>query len=123
MRFAVALRHLLFQLWIIRQLDWEFGGFVEQCSQQLVDGDVSILCGVVIRATECCAAQVCKLEAYQSEIARAQGFGARSLNEFKQEHSRQRGGESPSLFMYSFDWRGTRTSGRAHPGEACRQDR
>ncbi|MFE5807347.1 RNase A-like domain-containing protein [Streptomyces sp. NPDC056491] len=40
---------------------------------------------------------------YQSEIARAQGFGARSLNEFKQEHSWQRGGESPSLFMYSFD--------------------
>ncbi|MFJ9344745.1 RNase A-like domain-containing protein [Streptomyces sp. NPDC101733] len=40
---------------------------------------------------------------YQSEIARAQGFGARSLNEFKQEHSWQRGGESPIPFMYSFD--------------------
>ncbi|MFD7258109.1 RNase A-like domain-containing protein [Streptomyces sp. NPDC059874] len=40
---------------------------------------------------------------YQSEIARAQGFGARSLNEFKQEHRWQRGGESPTPFMYSFD--------------------
>ncbi|MGW2585853.1 RNase A-like domain-containing protein [Streptomyces virginiae] len=40
---------------------------------------------------------------YRSEIARAQGFGARSLNEFKQEHSWQRGGESPIPFMYSFD--------------------
>ncbi|WP_328393913.1 hypothetical protein OHS70_04595 [Streptomyces sp. NBC_00390] len=40
---------------------------------------------------------------YQAEIARAQGFGARSLNEFKKEHSWQRGGESPFPYMYSLD--------------------
>ncbi|MET9572993.1 RNase A-like domain-containing protein [Streptomyces virginiae] len=40
---------------------------------------------------------------YESEIARAQGFGARSLNEFKQEHRWQRGGEGHSPYMYSFD--------------------
>ncbi|MBT2442624.1 hypothetical protein J7E93_21440 [Streptomyces sp. ISL-36] len=40
---------------------------------------------------------------YQAETARAQGFGARALNEFKREHKWQRAGESPSLYMYSFD--------------------
>ncbi|MEV8532913.1 RNase A-like domain-containing protein [Streptomyces sp. NPDC051211] len=40
---------------------------------------------------------------YQAEIARAQGFGARSLNEFKKEHRWQIGGESPSPYMYSLD--------------------
>ncbi|MCX2184285.1 hypothetical protein KV205_27700 [Streptomyces sp. SKN60] len=40
---------------------------------------------------------------YQAEIARAQGFGARALNEFKKEHSWQIGGESPSPYMYSLD--------------------
>ncbi|MCC0098710.1 hypothetical protein K7B10_28850 [Streptomyces flavotricini] len=40
---------------------------------------------------------------YQAEIARAQGFGARSLNEFKKEHSWQIGGESPFPYMYSLD--------------------
>ncbi|MFG2294121.1 RNase A-like domain-containing protein [Streptomyces sp. NPDC048603] len=40
---------------------------------------------------------------YQAESARAQGFGARSLNEFKKEHSWQRGGESPFPYMYSLD--------------------
>ncbi|MEV7445356.1 RNase A-like domain-containing protein [Streptomyces sp. NPDC091204] len=48
-------------------------------------------------------ASILSAPTYQSEIARAQGFGARSLNEFKQEHSWQRGGESPTPFMYSFD--------------------
>ncbi len=51
---------------------------------------------------------------YQSEIARAQGFGARSLNEFKQEHSWQRGGESPTPFMYSFDLATNEDLGGAH---------
>ncbi|WP_137234571.1 RNase A-like domain-containing protein [Streptomyces sp. BPSDS2] len=40
---------------------------------------------------------------YRAEIARAQGFGARSLNEFKKEHSWQIGGESPFPYMYSLD--------------------
>ncbi|WP_327324033.1 hypothetical protein OG735_17105 [Streptomyces sp. NBC_01210] len=40
---------------------------------------------------------------YQAETARAQGFGGRALNEFKREHSWQRGGESPIPFMYSLD--------------------
>ncbi|MFD8664667.1 RNase A-like domain-containing protein [Streptomyces microflavus] len=40
---------------------------------------------------------------YQAEIARAQGFGGRSLNEFKKEHSWQIGGESPYPYMYSLD--------------------
>ncbi|MFI8274489.1 RNase A-like domain-containing protein [Streptomyces sp. NPDC085929] len=40
---------------------------------------------------------------YQTEIARAQSFGARSLNEFKKEHSWQIGGESPFPYMYSLD--------------------
>lgn len=40
---------------------------------------------------------------YQAEIARAQGFGSRSLNEFKKEHRWQIGGESPSPYMYSLD--------------------
>ncbi|MEU0399347.1 RNase A-like domain-containing protein [Streptomyces sp. NPDC006197] len=40
---------------------------------------------------------------YQAEIARAQGFGARSLNEFKKEHSWQIGDENPSPYMYSLD--------------------
>ncbi|MEV7615735.1 RNase A-like domain-containing protein [Streptomyces sp. NPDC089799] len=40
---------------------------------------------------------------YQAEIARAQGFGARSLNEFKKEHRWQIGGESPFPYMYSLD--------------------
>ncbi|MCX4693879.1 RNase A-like domain-containing protein [Streptomyces sp. NBC_01408] len=40
---------------------------------------------------------------YQAEIARAHSFGARSLNEFKKEHSWQIGGESPFPYMYSLD--------------------
>lgn len=40
---------------------------------------------------------------YQAETARAEGFGARSLNEFKKEHRWQIGGESPSPYMYSLD--------------------
>lgn len=40
---------------------------------------------------------------YQAEIARSQGFGGRSLNEFKKEHSWQIGGESPYPYMYSLD--------------------
>ncbi|WP_200301934.1 RNase A-like domain-containing protein [Streptomyces adelaidensis] len=40
---------------------------------------------------------------YHAEAARAQGFGARSLNEFKKEHSWQRGGESPFPYLYSLD--------------------
>ncbi|MFE2974104.1 RNase A-like domain-containing protein [Streptomyces sp. NPDC059258] len=40
---------------------------------------------------------------YRAEIARAQGFGARSLNEFKKEHSWQISGESPFPYMYSLD--------------------
>ncbi|MGW8487188.1 RNase A-like domain-containing protein [Streptomyces sp. NPDC055886] len=40
---------------------------------------------------------------YRAEIARAQGFGARSLNEFKKEHSWQISGDSPFPYMYSLD--------------------
>ncbi|WP_331721097.1 RNase A-like domain-containing protein [Streptomyces sp. NBC_00454] len=40
---------------------------------------------------------------YQAETARAEGFGARSLNEFKKEHSWQISGQSPFPYMYSLD--------------------
>ncbi|MGW7438808.1 RNase A-like domain-containing protein [Streptomyces sp. NPDC054849] len=51
---------------------------------------------------------------YLAEIARAQGFGARSLNEFKKEHSWQIGGESPSPYMYSLDLATNEGLGGAH---------
>ncbi|CAM5405346.1 RNase A-like domain-containing protein [Streptomyces avidinii] len=51
---------------------------------------------------------------YSAEIARAQGFGARSLNEFKKEHSWQIGGESPSPYMYSLDLATNEGLGGAH---------
>lgn len=51
---------------------------------------------------------------YQAEMARAQGFGARSLNEFKKEHSWQIGGESPFPYMYSLDLATSEGLGGAH---------
>ncbi|GHI90234.1 RNase A-like domain-containing protein [Streptomyces xanthophaeus] len=51
---------------------------------------------------------------YRAEIARAHSFGARSLNEFKKEHSWQIGGESPFPYMYSLDLASQEGLGGAH---------
>ncbi|RPF40050.1 hypothetical protein EDD96_3803 [Streptomyces sp. Ag109_G2-6] len=51
---------------------------------------------------------------YQAEMARAQGFGARSLNEFKKEHSWQIGDESPFPYVYSLDLATNEGLGGAH---------
>ncbi|MFE1790207.1 RNase A-like domain-containing protein [Streptomyces sp. NPDC059525] len=51
---------------------------------------------------------------YQAEMARAQGFGARSLNEFKKEHRWQIGTESPFPYVYSLDLATSEGLGGAH---------